>query len=719
MPPPLPPGADGEHITYCRICEAHCGLVAKVEQGRIVHVGPDRQHVTSEGHLCVKGPGMLHVTYDPDRVLTPLRRTGAPGEFTPVSWDEAMDDIARRLAAILEQHGGSAVGLYGGNPLAFAAQHFTMQALFLMALGSDKRYNAIHLDTGAKHLASEWVYGHPFRYTFPDLEQCDFLLMLGANPLVSHMSFVTEPRAHRKLDEIAARGAVVVVDPRRSETARRFEHVAVQPDSDAWLLGAMLRLIFDEGWADSAALARVDGWETLRDQLATLPLDEAARRCGVPLPAIRSLAQRFVKARTAACYGRVGTNRGRFSTLVNVFIEALNLVAGRFGVAGGSVMGVSAFENPDAPPPPLPPYASARSRVGDLPLIGAGTQPTGAMAAEMLTPGPGQLRAFILDAGNPVLSVPGAALTEQAYEQLELMVALDLYVTESSRHAHYILPATTFFERADVTDLWAVNAPRPWLQATDAVIPPRGEARDAFQFYDELLRRLGKGSVLAAFALPGGPEGPDRLQAADVLLRTGPYGDQFGARPEGLNLDQLRIEHPHGVRPVAQVDAAASWQQVMHPGHRPRLDPPLLATEIARLRAEPATDADYPFKLFGRRLLRSMNSWMHNSEDLVRSDRPTLRVHPDDARALHLHDGARARLRSRHGQVDVEVELSNEVLRGALNYPHGWGHAGGWRHANTLPGANINRLASPDPADWEPVSGMCRLDGIPVALQPL
>ncbi|MEO8298131.1 MAG: molybdopterin-dependent oxidoreductase [Burkholderiales bacterium] len=716
---PLPPGADGAHITYCRLCEAQCGLIAQVADGHIVKVEPDRQHVTSEGHLCVKGPGMLHVTYDPDRVLTPLRRNGPPGSFEPVSWEEAMTDIAQRMQAVIDRHGGDSVGAYVGNPLAFATQHHTMARLFLMALGSGKMYNATHIDTGAKHLASELVFGHPFRYTFPDLERCDFLLMLGANPLVSHMSLISEPRAHKKLDEIAKRGAVVVVDPRRTETAKRFEHVAVKPDSDAWLLGGMLKTLFDEALVDTAALQRIDGWQSLRDAVTPLSLDEAASRCGVPAPQIRELARRFARARTAAAYGRVGTNRGNFSSLVSLFIEALNLVTGRFGQAGGAVIGHSAFENPEAPPMALPAYGSLRSRVGNLPLLGAATQPTGAMAGEMLTPGPGQIRAFILDGGNPVLTVPGGDATREAYESLDLLVALDLYVNESTQYAHYILPSTTFFERADITDLWSPNAPRPWLQAVDRVIPPRGQARDGVAFYNDLLQRLGRGPVLAPFKVPGGPEAPEPMQAADVLLRTGQWGDRFGQRPEGLTIEKLRTEHPHGIRLAENVDAAASWQRVRLPEQRPSLGHPLIADEIQRLRNSPPGDPAHPFKLFGRRKLRSMNSWMHNSEELVRSDVPTLLVHPEDAQALGIASGQTVRVSNPRGRIEVMAEVSADVIRGSVNYPHGWGHAAGWQHANGLAGANVNLLASDDPKDWEAVSGMCLLDGIPVAVSAL
>jgi len=189
------PGEDGTHVTFCRLCEALCGLTVEVEGGRIVKVGPDRDHPVSEGHLCVKGARMPDIVHDPDRVLHPLRRIGGPGEFERVSWDEALDDIAARLGAITSQSGGDSVASYLGNPASFATMHPAYVTGFQRALGSDKKFNSLHVDTAAKNLAMELTFGNPYRYTFPDLGSCDFLIIIGGNPAVSHMSLISEPRA--------------------------------------------------------------------------------------------------------------------------------------------------------------------------------------------------------------------------------------------------------------------------------------------------------------------------------------------------------------------------------------------------------------------------------------------------------------------------------------------------------------------------------------------
>ncbi|CAN7538493.1 molybdopterin-dependent oxidoreductase [Phenylobacterium sp. LjRoot219] len=709
----LRPGEDGEHVTFCRLCEALCGLSVEVRDGRIAKVGPDRAHPVSEGHICVKGARMLDVVHDPDRVLHPLRRTGGDGEFERVSWDEALDDIAERLSAIVARHGGDSVATYLGNPASFASLHPAYMNGFLRALGGGKRFNSMHADTAAKNLALELTYGNPYRYTFPDLEDCDFLIIIGGNPAVSHMSLISEPRVLQRLDAIAARGGIVVVDPRRTETARRYEHLPVRPDSDVWLLALLLRTVFDEGLYDPAALdGAANGWRELRAAVCAVDAAEAAARCGVELAAARDLARRFAGARTAACYTRLGTGRGSFSTLTNLLVEALNVVTGRLGQQGGWVIGqgpVDLFKTNANP------YGTRRSRIGGLPLI-LGIMPGGSLADEITTPGDGQVRALFVDSGNPVLSYPRGDRLEAALTELELMVSFDLYVTETTRWSHYILPSTTFLERPDLNELWGANAPRPWVQYSDAVLPPQGEARNEYDIYAEILTRMGLPSPLAMLGSAARPD-PQPIEAADALLRAGRWGDALGAA--GLSVARLRDELPHGVRFVERVDAPATRELVHYADRKARLWGELQAAEFARLGRTGASAVDgEQLLLFGRRRLQSLNSWMHNSERLTRGHAPTLQIHPDDARRCGVEDGQAVRVTSAARHLLMVAEVTDEVVRGSACYPHGWGHRGGWRRANGIGGANVNLLASDDPADWEQVSGVCLLDGIPVRVEP-
>ena len=708
------PGEDGTHTSFCRLCEALCGLSVEVEAGRITRIGPDRDHPVSEGHLCIKGARMVDIVHDADRVLHPLRRKGGAGDFERVSWDEALDDIAARLGTILGQHGRDSLAVYLGNPASFASMHPAYMGGFLRTLGSGRKFNSLHTDTGAKNLAMELTYGNPFRYTFPDLEDCDFLIVIGGNPVTSHMSLVSEPRVLARLDAIAARGGVVVIDPRRTETAQRYEHLPVRPNSDVWLLVTMLNTLFEEGLFDPEALdAIATGWRDLRSALAGIPAETAAARCGVSVEDTQALARRLAAARTAAVYTRLGTGRGSFATLSNLLIEAINIVTGRLGQSGGWVIGEGAV--PAVTVNPFP-YGGKRSRIGDLPLI-LDIAPGGTLASEITTPGAGQIRALFVDSGNPVMSYPRGDRLEQALEMLDLHVSFDLYVNETDRFADYVLPATTFLERPDMNELWGANAPRPWIQYTDAVLNPQGEARNEFDIYAAILERMGLPSPLAMMGTTDCPN-PDPIAAVDAKLQAGPFGASKLAG--GLSLAMLRDHHPHGYRFQQRVDPAASLAAITLPGGKANLWGEVYASEFVRLLAiqAPAKPDDAALLLFGRRRLQSLNSWMHNSERLTRGHQPCLQIHPADAARLELADGQRVAMITAAGRIVVPLEVTEDIVPGAVCYPHGWGNRGGWQRANAIEGANVNLLASDDPADWEQVSGMCLLDGIPVRLEP-
>jgi len=459
----LRPGEDGTHATFCRLCEALCGLSVEVRDGAIVKVSPDRENPHSRGHLCLKGPAMAEVQRDPDRVLSPLKRVGGPGQFATVSWDEALDEIAQVLAGILGTSGPEAIATYTGNPAAYSTGLLYGQRQVFRALGFRKHFNPASQDTTARVVANYCLYGSLDAGGIPDLDGCDLLLVFGANPLVSHGSNLITPRIREDLDAIARRGEVVVFDPRRTETAERYTHVPLNPASDVWVLAALVAEVFRAGAADTEFLARhTEGAERLAAAVADITPERAERATGVPAAMIRSLAARFAQSASAA-YGRVGLCRGPFSTLSNVLIDALNLVAGRFAKPGGWVFGYSPLASPPATGPRG--YGATRSRVADLPTVG-GVMPSLLLPGEILDPGEGRVRALFVMAGNPVLSAPGGQRLVAALDALDLLVSADLYVNETNRHAHFILPATTFFERPDVVTLPHTNMLRPYLQHT-------------------------------------------------------------------------------------------------------------------------------------------------------------------------------------------------------------------------------------------------------------
>jgi anaerobic selenocysteine-containing dehydrogenase len=711
--------ATQEKVTYCRICEPLCGMVATVEDGTVTKLRPDADHPLSRGFACPKGIAMAEVQNDPDRVVHPLRRR-EDGSFERVTWPEALDEIGARLGRIRSEHGGDAIGWYMGNPAAFSYSHPLWVKAFLDGVGSPHWYTASSQDVSNRFAASAFLYGSAYLLPIPDLARTDFLLVVGANPLVSHGSVMSAPRVKDQLHAISERGGrVVVVDPRRSETARAFEHVAIHPDADAWLLLALLQVIFEEGLEDRAALeSQARGIDFLRELCAPQTPSAVEARTGIPAAEIARLARDLATAERAAVYGRTGSCLGRNGTLVSFLLDALNLVTGNLDREGGMVFGDS----------PLPfeellerlgvGYDNGRSRIGDFPEV-IGALPASLMAKEITTPGKGQIRALFVSAGNPMLSVPNGDELEAAMEELDLCVAIDLYLSDTARHADFVLPATTFLEREDFPLPFLGLFTTPFIQMTEAVVEPRGEARQEWEIIEDIAERIGvvPSSVPAMRLLGrvGLKLSPRRL--VELGIRLGPKGDLFGLRRGGLNPRRLS-DSPHG---IVLADHLAAWvlaRKIRHRDRRVRLDPPEIAAEAERLLTRDGDTAEFPLRLIGLRELRSHNSWMHNSELLMRGGRShAARVHPEDAAACGIEDGEACRIISAHGAIELPARVTDEVKRGTIAVPHGWGHRGGWRLAAAAGGANVNLLSSSDPDDLERLAGMAFLNGIPVRLE--
>ncbi len=709
-----------ERVTYCRICEPLCGLVATVQDGEVTRLRPDPDHPLSAGFACPKGIAMTDVQNDPDRVLHPLRRRD-DGGFERVSWEKALDEIGTRLKSVIDAHGGHSVAWYMGNPGAFSYSHPLWVLGFLKAIRSRHYYTASAQDVSNRFAASALLYGSPFLLPIPDLKRTELLLMVGANPLVSHGSLMTAPRIKEKLHEITSRGGrVVVVDPRRSETAREFEHVPVNPDTDAWLLLSMLDVIFEERLEDREALEGARGVGALRAMAAGLSPETTEARTGVPAGQVRALARDLAAAEGAAVYGRTGSCLGRNGTLVSFLLDALCLATGNLDREGGSMFGQGPIDFARiADQLGIGTYGAARTRIGDLPEV-LGQMPASVMAKEMTTPGETQIRAMFVSAGNPVLSVPNGEELAAAMEQLDLCVAIDLYVSDTAKHADFVLPATTFLEREDFPLPFLTLHTTPFVQMTEAVVEPRGEARQEWEIIEEISKRIGVVPNASPYARVLGRIGlklnPRRL--LDLLLRTGPDGDRFGLRRGGMSLGKL-AESPHGVVLGDQLESGVLAREVRFGDGKIRLDPPQILEEAERLRAQNGHDPEFPMRLIGLRELRSHNSWMHNAALLMRGGREhTARVNPEDAARHGIEDGERCRISSPHGSIEIAAKLTDEVMTGTVAVPHGWGHrGGGWTRANEAGGVNVNQLASSDAADLERLAGMAFLNGIPIKLE--
>jgi len=696
--------------TFCGICEASCGLIATVEHGVVTKIGPDPDHPSSKGFICIKGAQFHQVAADPDRVLHPLRRL-PDGTFEQASWDEALDDIAGRLKAIRHEHGGGAVGAIFGNPISWNYTAGVALNGFISALKTQHYYTSASLDINNYWAAADLLYGHTLVTPLPDFAATDFALILGANPVVSHGSLVTTGRIREVLLEIPARGGrVVVVDPRRSETAELFEHVPIRPGADPWLLAGMLRVLFDEDLIHPSAHRISAGLDELRRLVDHFDPDRTEAETGIRTEAVTDLARALAAAPTAVVYGRCGASLGRYSTLTKFLLDALVVVTGNLDRRGGMVFG-----------DPMVDLESAssqfgrgrwRTRVSGVPELNS-TAPLACLPEEITTPGEGKLRALFGLSSNIVTSAPGSAGTAAALGELDLMVWLDPYVTETSRHAHWILPPTLWLEREQMPIFTQSQATVPHAQWVAPVVAGAGESRDDAWIIEEIARRVG----IVPVSLPGaqllGRLGirPQPRHLIDLALRLGKNGDLFGLRRGGLSRRKLMATEG-AVKLADACPTGVLASKVKHKDGLIHLAHPEMEAEAERL-VGGSEDPGFPLRLFTVRELRSHNSWLHNIPRLMKGDRTChALVHPDDAVGL----GDHATITSPWGTITVPVKVTDEVVAGSVGLTHGWGHQGGWRTAIDAGGSSYNLLTPTGADEIDQPSGNAFFNGIPVAI---
>ena len=708
----------------CPLCEATCGLQVTVDDGRITEVRGDAEDVFSRGYICPKGASIGALHADPDRLTQPMLRRD--GVHEPVTWDEAFAAIDAGLNEVVERHGRDSLGIYLGNPGSHNLSAVLYNRVLIKAMGTRHLYSASTVDQMPKHLSSGYLYGDPVTIPVPDLDRTQYLLLLGANPLVSNGSLMTAPDVRGRLRAIRQRGGkVVVVDPRRTRTAEvADEHLAIRPGTDAFFLFAVVHVLFDEGLVD---LAHLDGIVDRVDDLGRLAEDfrpeSVAAVTGIPADTIRRVARELAAAESAAVYGRIGTTTQEFGTLASWLVDVVSILTGNLDRPGGVLFPLAAAGQANASAGPRRAFRHGRwtSRLHDRPEI-MGEFPVAGLADEILTPGDGQIRALVTVSGNPVLSTPHAAQLDEALAGLDFMVSLDVYLNETTRHADVILPGPVPFAR-DHYDLgfyqlsvrnvanWTpalldTDVPQEWqtILRLAGVLNGQGPAADIAALdavsAEETARRAG-----LTLADAGDRVGPARI--VDLLLRSGPYDltlADLEAAPHGIDLGPLQPRLP-GVLSTAT--------------GRIDLLPEPIVTDVPRLLR--SLDGPRPdMVLIGRRQLNSNNSWMHNVAPLVRgSNRCTAQVHPDDAARLGLADGSEAVVRSRTGEIRVPVEITDSVATGVVSVPHGWGHdLAGVRTAvaTAHAGVNVNILA--DDRFLDIPSGTAALSGIPVEVAP-
>lgn len=714
-----------KHYQFCILCEAACGMIASVDQDNAVTLRPDPDHPNSAGHACAKGILYPAVTEDPDRVTHPLRRL-QDGSFERVSWDEAFDDIGKRLNKLIAEHGQECIGTFFGNPTAFNYRGFLSLFGLAAALDSKHFYSTATVDVMNYWVVGELLYGHNFIIPVPDVDRTDFFLCVGANPFVSHGSLLNIGNMRKSMLDVTKRGGrVVVVDPRRTETAKNFEHVGIIPGTDPWLIGAMLKVILDEGLEDSAALAATRGGRgALERVVGDIDIDRAASETGVSAEDIAQLARDFANAKSACAYGRCGASLGPFSTLTKYLLDALNLATGNWDRPGGSVLGDPWLDTDGFTKRlKMTGYDRWRSRVDGHPEV-AGLFPVATMPTEIRTPGKGKLRVLISGFSNSVMAAPNSTDMEDALSELDLLISLDPYITETSRLAHYVLPPTLWYERENMPLFTQPHSNVPYAQWTEAIVPPRGEAREDSWIIDQITRRIG----LVPSPAPGmqllGKLGI-RIKAehlVDILVRLGPHGDRFGLRRGGLSRKKLMRELKGA--PVKLHDAiptGGAAKRLFTKDKRIHLDHPLFVQEARRMAAAPAvTSEEFPLLMFSIRELRTHNTWMHNVPKLMAGGfKQTLRIHPDDAATRGIEDGDSVTVSSAVGVINVEAHVSDEVIPGSIGLPTHWGHKGGQRLANTVGGANYNVLTANGADAVDKPSGQAIVNGVAVQVVKL
>jgi anaerobic selenocysteine-containing dehydrogenase len=719
----------------CPFCEATCGLELTITDGRVTGARGDRDDVFSHGFICPKGATFDELEDDPDRLRAPMVRT--EDGWRQVGWDEAFAVVERGLTGVAGRHGRQALAIYLGNPNVHTIAGGLYSSGLAKALDTPNIYSASTVDQMPKHVSSGLLFGDPMAIPVPDLDRTSYLLMLGANPVESGGSLCTAPDFPGKLKALRRRGGtLVVVDPRRTRTARLADrHLGIRPGTDAYLLFGIVHTLFGEGLAE-----RPEGADEVERLSAGFAPERVAEVCGVAAPEIRRLAREVAAAPSAAVYARIGTSTAEFGTLTSWLVDVVNILTGNLDRPGGAMFPLA----PHRPAGPRPRRGFRlgrwRSRVRGLPEVN-GELPAVTLVDEIATPGEGQVRALVTVAGNPVLSTPGGDRLGEALDGLEFMVSVDPYLNETTRHAHVILPTpppgrSGHFDIA-FGDLAVRNTARyspPALplregELDECVILARltriASGQDADVDESIMTRLLG-----AATADPASPvHGKDpadllgrltgetpALRRIDLMLRLGAYGDGFGANPGGLSLEAL-LDAPHGIDLGPLLPRLPDVLRT--PSGRIDLCPPQIAEDVARLSAG-IEERRTGLVLIGRRQLRSNNSWMHNLPGLVRgSNRCTLQVHPDDADRLGLAHAGTGEVTSGSGTVEVEIEVTDEIMPGVVSLPHGWGHGRpGTRASVAAAHAGVSANTLTDPQALDPLSGNAVLNGIPVRVRP-
>ena len=701
-----------KHYSTCTLCEAMCGIEVTTQDRQILSIAGDKNNPFSEGHVCPKAVALKDLYDDPDRIKQPMRKTDQG--WQTIGWDEAFTLVSEKLHQIQQKHGNDAVGVYLGNPNSHNMGAILYGPYFYRALKTHNRYSATSVDQLPHHIVSRQLFGHQLQIPIPDIDHTQHFMIIGGNPMASNGSIMTVPHIKRRLKAIQSRGGkVVVIDPKKSETAQiSSEHHFIKPGSDALLLLAMLNTLFRLNLAKpgrlaelAPQLAEVEAW------VSDYPPQRVAATVGISAVQIEQLVVDFCQAESAVCYGRMGTSVQAFGTLSQYFIMLFNMLTGNLDRKGGMM-----FTQPAADTLPHSGRGnlnSYRTRVRKLPGF-ASEFPVSALAEEMLTEGEGQIKALILGASNPVLTTPNGNQMDKAIGQLDFVLAIDFFLNESTRHADVILPPVTALERDHYDVVFHKFAIRNSAKFSPAIFEPAQDSRTDWQIYLALAERMdklnGKDSSQYAELAKTEPTG-----VVDNLLRNGRYAKgehnlsikTLLDKPHGVDLGPLQANLPEG---IFHQDKLIHLEFDYFMGDLKRLEQHFFAPDSA---------AAASLVLIGRRHLKSNNSWLHNSARLVKGkNRCTAQIHPEDAAKAQIDQGQQIKVSSRVGQITIEAEITDHIMPGVISIPHGWGHnkkGTRWSTAEKHAGVSANDLT--DEMLLDELSGNAVLNGVPVTIE--
>ncbi|MBW2398750.1 MAG: molybdopterin-dependent oxidoreductase [Deltaproteobacteria bacterium] len=712
--------------TFCRICEASCGLIATVEDGRVVQLEPNSEHIGTQGFACVKGLNQHHMYDSPDRLRHPLKRIGR--EWHRVSWEQALAEIGEKVAELRGESPHS-LAMYVGTAAGFGVLHPIFAQGFMQGIGSRNIFSSATQDCANRFAMASEVYGFPFTQPFPDLEHTNCLIVIGTNPVVSKWTFLQVANPVKRLKQMAARGAL---DPRRTESAKAAgEHHFIRPNTDVWFFLAFLRELFEIGVVDHARVERfMTGLKELEAFVAPWTPERSERVTTIPAAVLRELVRGYADADGAALVSGTGVGMGTNGTLAVWLLECINAVSGNLDRRGGTLVGKGVFDFAAFGVKHGLLTSTARSRIGNFKAVNDGF-PGAILADEILTPGEEQIRALFVTGGNPLLTMPNAGRLRDALSELELLVVTDIYLNETASLAHYVLPATSPLQRPDlpfVFPLFLGFQSIPYLAATKQVVEPEEQQRDEASIYADLARAAGIdlfGSRPAQLLLNAllwldrkrRPERPPRLPQTAILslilrlTRSGSFA--------------RLLRHPNGQARTGTTGNDFLGQRIVTPDGLVHLAPrPFLAAaeKLEREFERECADDDGRFRLITRRSHRTHNSWTQNALELTRKGDQSnyLYMHPEDAAGVGLDNGEVADVCSDTASLRVPIRFLPELMRGTVALPHGWGHqhAAGLSVASKLGGVNVNLLAADGPEHVEALSGMAQLTGIPVEVKP-